>query len=56
MVPSSNTFNPIEKYIQLVSADNKEFWFMGFINYDGALDSLTQVSQANDSQSDWYSL
>ncbi|XP_054810248.1 GLABRA2 expression modulator isoform X3 [Prosopis cineraria] len=50
--PSSNRYNPAEKYIQLVSVDNQEFWFMGFFNYDGAVEYLKEVFQANDSQSD----
>eukprot|EP00252_Welwitschia_mirabilis_P003586 TRINITY_DN1363_c0_g1_i1.p1 TRINITY_DN1363_c0_g1~~TRINITY_DN1363_c0_g1_i1.p1 ORF type:complete len:287 (+),score=57.83 TRINITY_DN1363_c0_g1_i1:187-1047(+) len=37
---SANRSNPSEKYIQVISVDNHEFWFMGFVNYDRALKSL----------------
>lgn len=45
--PSSSRTNAAEKYIQVVSVDNHEFWFMGFLNYEGAVDSLQEVLQAN---------
>ncbi|KAJ6826079.1 GEM-like protein 1 [Iris pallida] len=38
--PSTSNVNPAEKYIQIVSIDNHEFWFMGFVNYDNAAKSL----------------
>ncbi|XP_039114128.1 GEM-like protein 1 isoform X2 [Dioscorea cayenensis subsp. rotundata] len=41
--PSSNSRNPAEKYIQIVTADNHEFWFMGFLSYDKALKHLTEA-------------
>ncbi|KAG5091613.1 hypothetical protein JHK82_050391 [Glycine max] len=44
--PSSNTSNPAEKYIQVISVDNHEFWFMGFLNYEGAVESLQGAIQA----------
>ncbi|KAK7250610.1 hypothetical protein RIF29_33149 [Crotalaria pallida] len=47
--PSSNTINPAEKYIQVNSVDNHEFWFMGFLNYDGAVDSLLEALQTGKS-------
>lgn len=28
--------NPPEKYIELVTIDGHEFWFMGFVNYEKA--------------------
>jgi len=40
---SSNTANSAEKYIQVISVDNHEFWFMGFLNYDGALECLYEA-------------
>ncbi|XP_027347881.1 GLABRA2 expression modulator-like [Abrus precatorius] len=43
--PSSNTVNPAEKYIQVISIDNNEFWFMGFLNYEGAVDCLQEALQ-----------
>ncbi|TKY58702.1 GLABRA2 expression modulator [Spatholobus suberectus] len=44
--PSSNTTNPAEKYIQVMSVDNHEFWFMGFLNYEGAVEFLQEALQA----------
>ncbi|XP_043716618.1 GEM-like protein 1 [Telopea speciosissima] len=43
--PSSNKLNPSEKYIQVVTADGHEFWFMGFVSYDKALKNLTEALQ-----------
>ncbi|KAL2326802.1 hypothetical protein Fmac_020229 [Flemingia macrophylla] len=43
--PSSNRFNPAEKYIQLVTEDGYEFYFMGFIAYDKALKTLREALQ-----------
>lgn len=28
--------NPSEKYIQIVTSDGHEFWFMGFVNFEKA--------------------
>ncbi|XP_028754519.1 GLABRA2 expression modulator-like [Neltuma alba] len=50
--PSSNRHNPAEKYIHLVSVDNEEFWFMGFFDYDGAVECLKEVFQSSDPQPD----
>ncbi|KAL5562185.1 hypothetical protein UlMin_031932 [Ulmus minor] len=41
--PSSNRWNPSEKYIHVVTRDGHEFWFMGFISYDKALKNLRQA-------------
>lgn len=41
--PSANRWNPSEKYIQIVTRDGHEFWFMGFISYDKAFTNLTQA-------------
>ncbi|KAL0331816.1 UNVERIFIED_CONTAM: GEM-like protein 5 [Sesamum calycinum] len=32
--------NPTERYIQLVSIDGHDFWFMGFVNYEKATHHL----------------
>lgn len=32
--------NPTERYIQLVSTDGHDFWFMGFVNYEKATNHL----------------
>ncbi|OIV94490.1 hypothetical protein TanjilG_25552 [Lupinus angustifolius] len=49
--PSSNKANPAEKYIQVISADNLEFWFMGFLNYESAVECLQKAFEANKLQS-----
>ncbi|KAL9360195.1 hypothetical protein Peur_048318 [Populus x canadensis] len=41
--PSSNRANHSEKYIQIVTKDGQEFWFMGFISYDKALKQLCEA-------------
>ncbi|XP_073155614.1 putative GEM-like protein 3 [Henckelia pumila] len=43
--------NKAEKYIQVISVDNHEFWYMGFLNYDGAVKCLQDALQARDTQS-----
>ncbi|CAK8561815.1 unnamed protein product [Lathyrus sativus] len=40
VIPSCNTANPAEKYIQVISVENHEFWFMGFLNYENAVGFL----------------
>ncbi|KAJ8557481.1 hypothetical protein K7X08_003106 [Anisodus acutangulus] len=45
--PLSSRTNPLEKYIQVISVDNHEFWFMGFINYTGAVQWLQEALQAH---------
>ncbi|KAK1259595.1 GEM-like protein 5 [Acorus gramineus] len=35
--------NPPEKYLQLVTVDGHEFWFMGFVNYEKACAHLTEA-------------
>jgi len=52
--PSASIVNPAEKYIQVISVDNHEFWFMGFLNYDGAVTSLQDSLQAGALRSVWY--
>lgn len=42
---SSNVRNPTEKYIQIVTMDDHEFWFMGFVSYDKALKNLREALQ-----------
>ncbi|GFP92524.1 glabra2 expression modulator [Phtheirospermum japonicum] len=49
--PSTSRTNPAEKYIQVISVDNHEFWYMGFLNYSGAVEFLHQALQARDDQS-----
>ncbi|KAJ9166505.1 hypothetical protein P3X46_021251 [Hevea brasiliensis] len=38
--PSTSKAKPGEKYIQIISVDNHEFWFMGFVHYDSAVKNL----------------
>ncbi|CBI18717.3 unnamed protein product, partial [Vitis vinifera] len=49
--PSSSRSNPAEKYIQVISVDNHEFWYMGFLNYNGAVQCLQDALQTHDIQS-----
>ncbi|XP_024005086.1 GLABRA2 expression modulator isoform X2 [Eutrema salsugineum] len=49
--PSASTVNPAEKYIQIITVDDHEFWFMGFLNYEGAVTSLQDTLQAGALQS-----
>lgn len=39
-VPSFNETKPAEKYIQVVTNDGHDFWFMGFVNYDKAVTNM----------------
>ncbi|KAL3599379.1 hypothetical protein D5086_007297 [Populus alba] len=34
--------NPSRKYIQIVSTDGHDFWFMGFVNFEKALQNLSE--------------
>ncbi|KDP28375.1 hypothetical protein JCGZ_14146 [Jatropha curcas] len=43
--PSSSRTDSSERYIQIVTTDGHEFWFMGFISYDKALNQLTEALQ-----------
>ncbi|GAV66804.1 GRAM domain-containing protein [Cephalotus follicularis] len=43
--PSTSKKNPSEKYIQVISVDNHEFWFMGFVYYDSAIKNLEGALQ-----------
>ncbi|KAL2892882.1 GEM-like protein 1 [Bienertia sinuspersici] len=47
--PSTSKLNSAEKYIQIISIDNHEFWFMGFVYYDNAVKYLQGVLQAQSS-------
>ncbi|MED6127987.1 hypothetical protein PIB30_093328 [Stylosanthes scabra] len=50
--PSASRVNPSEKYIQVISADNHEFWYMGFLNYEGAIECLQNLFEASRLQSE----
>ncbi|WCJ22565.1 GRAM domain family protein [Euphorbia peplus] len=43
--PSTSRMNPYDRYIQVVTTDGHELWFMGFISYDKALKQLSQALQ-----------
>ncbi|XP_057532561.1 GEM-like protein 1 [Amaranthus tricolor] len=47
--PSTSKVNAAEKYIQLITVDKHEFWFMGFVYYDKAVKYLQEVIQAQSS-------
>lgn len=47
--PSTSKVNSAEKYIQIISVDNHEFWFMGFVYYDNAVKYLQGVLQGQSS-------
>lgn len=44
---SKSKANPNEKYIQIISVDSHEFWFMGFVNYDSAVQNLQGALQSH---------
>ncbi|XP_047957952.1 GEM-like protein 1 [Salvia hispanica] len=46
---STSQTNSVEKYIQIISVDNHEFWFMGFVYYDSAVKNLQGVLQVRQS-------
>ncbi|KAG0501670.1 hypothetical protein HPP92_001742 [Vanilla planifolia] len=49
--PSCNARNPAEKYIQVLTADKQQFWFMGFVSYEKALKSLREALLRSDVKS-----
>ncbi|KGN51561.1 GEM-like protein 7 [Cucumis sativus] len=40
---SENVKNPSEKYMEIVTVDNYEFWFMGFLNYHKSFNCLQEA-------------
>eukprot|EP00261_Vitis_vinifera_P023895 XP_010656009.1 PREDICTED: GEM-like protein 4 [Vitis vinifera] len=40
---SENMKNPSQKYMEVVTADDFEFWFMGFLNYQKAFNCLQKA-------------
>ncbi|CAA7023443.1 unnamed protein product [Microthlaspi erraticum] len=40
---SLNTKNPSQKYLQVVTVDDFDFWFMGFLSYQKAFNCLEQA-------------
>ncbi|CAO2830579.1 unnamed protein product [Amaranthus hypochondriacus] len=49
--PSASRVNQAEKYIQIISVDNHEFWYMGFLNYDNAVAILQGALECRTMQS-----
>ncbi|CAK7337848.1 unnamed protein product [Dovyalis caffra] len=44
---SKNVKKPSEKYLEIVTVDDFDFWFMGFFNYQKAIKSLQEaITQA----------
>ncbi|KAL6903461.1 hypothetical protein ACP4OV_004274 [Aristida adscensionis] len=41
--PSENQHRPEQKYVQVVTDDGFEFWFMGFVKYQVSLQQLEQA-------------
>lgn len=40
---STNIEIPSQKYIEIVTGDNFDFWFMGFLNYQRTFKYLDEV-------------
>jgi hypothetical protein len=40
---SENVKKPSQKYIEILTVDDFDFWFMGFLNYQKALKSIQQA-------------
>ncbi|KAJ0464406.1 putative GEM-like protein [Helianthus annuus] len=49
--PSFSRAKSGEKYIQVISVDGHEFWYMGFLNYDGAVKCLQDALQTRTTSS-----
>jgi len=45
VAPSFNENKPQEKYIQVMTDDGHEFWFMGFVNYDKGVKNMQLALQ-----------
>jgi hypothetical protein len=45
-----NAKKPTEKYIQVVTKDGHEFWYMGFVNYDKGLKNMQEAVRFAQSQ------
>jgi hypothetical protein len=43
VLPAHNQNKPSEKYIQVVTIDGHEFWFMGLVNYDKGLKNMQEA-------------
>ena len=45
-IQSENTTKPNQKYIQILTEDDFEFWFMGFVNCERSFRYLQQAISA----------
>jgi hypothetical protein len=45
VIPSFNETKPAEKYIQVLTNDGHDFWFMGFVNYDKGVKNMKLAPQ-----------
>lgn len=45
VVGSFNESKPAEKYIQVVTSDGHDFWFMGFVNYEKGVKNMQLALQ-----------
>lgn len=43
VLPVTMKENPSERYIQIVTVDGHDFWFMGFVNYEKASAHLSEA-------------
>jgi hypothetical protein len=48
--PVSNQKKPTDKYIQVVTKDGHEFWYMGFVNYDKGIKNMQEGVRLAQSQ------
>ena len=52
---SENVKNPSRKYMEIVTLDNFDFWFMGFLNYQKAFSYLQQaLCEAHNLVEKWF--
>ena len=49
-----NAKRPTEKYIQVVTKDGHEFWYMGFVNYDKGLKNMKEAVWFAQSQNNLF--
>ncbi len=43
VLPAHNQNKPSEKYLQVVTIDGHEFWFMGLVNYEKGLKNMQEA-------------
>lgn len=49
-MPVANQKKPTDKYIQVVTKDGHEFWYMGFVNYDKGIKNMQEAVRLAQSQ------